>query len=182
VKVRSPDLTTVPLGFQVRARRSISGKSFLRSGAKDGASVANSPRIEPSGSSVLDPVDAVGVLVEGVVARLGPDVEQDQDADGQTDGQPGDVEKGKTLRLDDVPPSGDDVVLEHGASPDKDSAKRPRPLSRYTRRSGRMLPVRAKKARPEPDTVRPLSDIRPIAAPSGHVSGTRSSPWHISGR
>ncbi len=63
-----------------------------------------------------DPVDPVGLLVEAVVAALVRDVERDENARGDPDGQSQDVDEGIALMFEQVPGCDLEVIYEHGSS------------------------------------------------------------------
>ena len=59
------------------------------------------------------PVDALGLLVEAVVAQFVAHVEQDQDAAGQTDCQPDDVDEGIPLLAPHIAQGDFQVTAKH---------------------------------------------------------------------
>ena len=72
-----------------------------------------------------DPVDPVGVPVEAVVAELVDDVEHDENAGRDADGQAHDVDESVALMPGQVPQGDLQVVLEHGGLPRKERRNPP---------------------------------------------------------
>jgi len=58
-------------------------------------------------------IDIIGLSVEMVIREFVAYIERHTDADGQPDGQPGDVKPLVSASADEVPESGDEVRMNH---------------------------------------------------------------------
>jgi len=60
-------------------------------------------------------VDIFCIIVMAIIAELVKDVDEDEHAAGKADSQAGDVDEGEEFVAEEVPPGGDEKVLEHKA-------------------------------------------------------------------